>query len=194
MARNALQFAEHLYLRSALLEPRVVPIYWDPYFRKVPMDAAVFDEFLRTLFHSSWMSELASYGFTSPRLLRSFIPKDEAPATLTRTALEAKLVHWLTNGSVAPKPKRAERSLVYLLLTPSSTKLTPREAKKTHASYQASACFERDSIVRDAASQDHNLFYSVVPFTAARGDILEQNSRPISQALTTAFVRGVRKH
>lgn len=194
MVRNAVRFAEELHVGSALPEPRIVPIYWDPHFRKAPADVAAFDEFLRMLFRSSWMSELSSYGLTPPRLLRAVLPKDEAPAALTRSALEAKLVEWFANGNVAPKPKRADRSLIYLVLTPAGTKLTPREARRPNSSYHASACFERDAIVRGASSDEHNLIYTVVPLSSTSGDILESHSRPMSQALTQVLVHCVRRH
>ncbi|MFZ5897052.1 MAG: hypothetical protein ACOY0T_38700 [Myxococcota bacterium] len=194
MARNALRFAEQPHSVSAPLQPRVVPIYWDPHFRKVPTDVAAIDEFLRTLFRSSWMSELSSYYMEPPRLLRSVLPKDEAPVTLTRSALETKLVDWLVGGVITPKPKRADSSLIYLVLTPCGTKVTPRETKKPSSSYVASASFERDGIVRGASPSEHNLIYSVVPLLSTSGEILEQHSLAMSQALTQALVRAVRRH
>jgi hypothetical protein len=194
MAKNAIRVVDQLNLMSVLPEPRVVPIYWDPHFRKAPADVAAFDEFLRTLFRSSWMSELAGYGLLPPRLLKSFTPRDEAPAILTRTALEAKLVDWLASGAVSPKPKRADRSLIFLVLTPRASKLTPREAKRPSSAYVASNLFERDSVVRGGSASEHNLVYSVVPLLSTEGEILEQHSLPVSQALTHALVRCVRKH
>lgn len=192
MAKNG--SAEQLQVGSATPEPRIVPIYWDAHFRKVPTDVAALDEFMRTLFRSSWMSELSSYGLLPPRLLRASLPKDEPPLTLSRSALEAKLVEWLANGTVAPKPKRADRSLIFLVMTPAGTKLTPREARKPSSSYHASACFERDGVTRSATSEDHNLIYAVVPLRSTNGDILETHSLSLSQALTRVLVRSVRKH
>jgi len=194
MAKNAVRVAEQFNPVSALPEPRVVPIYWDPHFRKAPADVVAFDEFLRTLFRSSWMSELSSYGLLPPRLLKSFTPRDEAPPMLTRSALENKLVDWLASGAVSPKPKRADRSLIYLVLTPRASKLLPREAKRPSSPYQASTLFERDSVVRGVSAGEHNLLYTVVPLRTTDGEILEQHSLPVSQALTQALVRCVRKH
>ncbi|MGC4086718.1 MAG: hypothetical protein QM756_02245 [Polyangiaceae bacterium] len=194
MAKNAVRFAEHQNSVSASPEVRVVPVYWDPHFRNTPSDVAAFDEFLRMLFRSSWMSELSSYGLAPPRLLRAHLPKDDAPATLTRRALEQKLADWLASGVVSPKPKRNDSSLIFLVLTPCRTKLTPREAKSQSKSYHASAAFERDAIVHSDDPSQHNLIYSVVPLLSTQGEILERHSRAVCQALTQAVVRSVRKH
>jgi hypothetical protein len=102
--------------RLASLAPRVVPIYWDARFRSHPLDITVFDEFLRALFQSSWMSELEGSGVAPAQLLPSFVPNSPPPAKLTRQGLEATVLDWVHRGLVTPGLGRNDEDLFYLVL------------------------------------------------------------------------------
>lgn len=171
-------------------EPRVVPIYWDPHFRKSPADVAAFDEFLRALFRSSWMTGLADYGVAPARLLRSFVPEDAPHASLNQPQLEEQLIEWLVTESVLPTPSKTERSLLYLVVTPLSTKLTlgKLSSLKDFSGYHDCSSFERPSDSRAAVGATQNLFYAAVPLTVTGREILDAHSRAISEELAESFI------
>jgi len=102
--------------RRALLEPRVVPIYWDARFQSHPLDITVFDEFLRALFQSSWMSELAAPGVAPARLLPSFVPQSPPTSKLTQRGLEATVLDWVHRGLVTPGLGNREQDPFYVVL------------------------------------------------------------------------------
>jgi hypothetical protein len=102
--------------KRAWLAPRVVPIYWDARFRSHPIDITVFDEFLRALFQSSWMSELEACGVAPARLLPSFVPNFPPAPKLTRQGLEATVVDWAYRGLVTPALGRDDEDLFYVVL------------------------------------------------------------------------------
>jgi hypothetical protein len=102
--------------KAAWLAPRVVPIYWDARFRSHPLDITVFDEFLRALFQSSWMSELESSGVAPAQLLPSFVPNSPPGTKLTRQGLEATVMDWVHRGLVTPGLGRNDEDLFYVVL------------------------------------------------------------------------------
>ncbi|HWA70926.1 MAG TPA: hypothetical protein VG937_01255 [Polyangiaceae bacterium] len=175
---------------STAYEPRVVPVYWDPHFQKSPADVAAFDEFLRTLFRSSWMTALADYGVAPARLLPSFVPNDTPYASLNQPQLEARLTRWLATESILPTPSKAERSLVYLLITPLATKLTlgNLSSSKDFSGYHDCATFARAGDSRGAGGAEKNLFYAAVPLTVTGKTILDAHSRAISKELAESFI------
>lgn len=163
--------AAHAFVQSTVLEsPRVVPIYWDAHFRRKPLDVVVFDVFLRTLFRSSWMTELHENGIASVRLLPSVVPADRAPATLTAAQLKQRLLEWIVAGALTPKPRADDRSLTYLLFTPLGTEL-PRVTSRSDAS----------------------LSYAVVPLVSTGPEILEVHSRAVSEELARVFLGAARR-
>ncbi len=154
--------------------PRVVAVYWDPHFQQAPADVAALDEFLRMLFHSSWMAKLSAYGMSPPRLVRSMVATEVPPSVLTRTGLEERLSQWLGSPAGSQKTRKSE-SLMYLVLTPCRTRLA----------FAASAAVP--------ASARPNLHYTVVPLVSTTADILEQHSAAISHALMHGFVETLRR-
>jgi hypothetical protein len=44
-----------------MYNPRVVGIYWDPFFRANPTNVKTFEGFFNDVFHSQWMTGLAQY-------------------------------------------------------------------------------------------------------------------------------------
>lgn len=176
---------------STAYEPRVVPVYWDAQFQKSPAEVAAFDEFLRALFRSSWMTALADYGVAPARLLPSFVPNDAPPASLNQPQLEAQLSEWLSSESVLPTPSKAERSLVYLLLTPLGTKLTlgNLSSSKDFSGYHDCTTFVRATETRSSGgAQKKNLFYAAVPLTVTGKTVLDAHSRAISKELAESFI------
>jgi hypothetical protein len=173
-----------------LHEPRVVPVYWDPHFQKVPADVAIFDEFLRTLFRSSWMTALCDYGVAPARLLPSFVAKDAPCASLSQGQLEDQLIEWLATEAVMPRPSKTERSLIYLVLTPLATKLTlgSLSSPKDFSGYHDCTAFDRNSDVDAQRVKAKNLFYVAVPLTATGPEILDAHSVAISRELAEAFI------
>lgn len=171
-------------------EPRVVPIYWDPHFYKAPADVAVFDEFLRTLFRSSWMTGLADHGVPPARLLRSFVARDAPHSSLTQAQLEGQLAEWLANEVVMPRPSRSERSLLYLVITPLTTKLTlgTLSSLGDFSGYHDCTAFDHPADGKKASSSPQNLFYAVVPLTSTGPEILDAHSLTISNELAEAFI------
>jgi len=167
--------------------PRVVPIYWDDHFTGSPTDVAAFDEFLRTLFRSSWMTGLAEFGIAPAQLLPSYVLPSPRRTRLSHAELAQQLTEWLASGDITPKPRKSERSLFYLLLTPMGTELTlGAVSSPRHVSgYHDSARFE-------ASAQD-NLHYAVVPLVSTRDEILDAHSRAICHELAHAFIACVRK-
>jgi hypothetical protein len=171
-------------------DPRVVPVYWDPHFQKTPADVAAFDEFLRALFRSSWMSALADYGVGPARLLRSFVASDAPYGSLTQTQLEAQLVEWLASEAVMPRPSKTERSLLYLVITPLSTQLTlgTLSSLEDFSGYHDCTRFDPRAEGKDPSSAQQNLFYAVVPLTSTGPEILDAHSLTISNELAEAFI------
>ena len=193
MAKNeSLDWKPH-FLRtqeSTLQEPRVVPVYWDPHFQKAPADVAIFNEFLRTLFRSSWMTALRDYGVAPARLLPSFVAKDPPYASLSQAQLEDQLIEWLATEAVMPRPSKTERSLIYLVITPLTTKLTlgRLSSLKDFSGYHDCTAFERQSDVDAERVTAKNLFYVAVPLTAKGPEILDAHSLAISKELAEAFI------
>ncbi len=173
--------------------PRVVPIYWDAHFESAAADVAAFDEFLRTLFQSSWMSGLKEFGVGSAELLPSFVPSEPRPARLSHAALETQLKRWLSADVVTPKPKKAERSLFYLILTPLGTELSlGAVSSPTHVSgYHDRARFEADARTRSVTGEP-NLHYAVVPLVSTEAEILDAHSRAICHELAQSFIAAAR--
>ncbi|HEY8946341.1 MAG TPA: hypothetical protein VIM73_18950 [Polyangiaceae bacterium] len=157
-------------VRSSASRSDVVPIYWDPHFRKAPADAAVFDEFLRTLFHSSWMTTLGHQGVPPVRLLPSWIPSDPAPVRLTQAELEQHLVRWQRNrlGRVSARSSPARNRPLFLVVTPRRTELTFRAEPSPKGGGVTS--------------------YVAVPLETTGGEILEAHALIISRRLARALV------
>ena len=144
----------------------MVPIYWDAHFRNSPPDVAVFDEFLRTLFRSSWMTQLGRQGVLPARLLPSFVPRRVAPARLGATELREQLREWKDSGLVTALPQTAE--LFQLLVVPA-------HLQKSLESAAVKQCV-------------------VVPLIAAGSHLLEDHSLAISRALAASFVQALADH
>jgi hypothetical protein len=145
------------------LEPRVVPIYWDTHFKSQPSDVTVFDEFLRTLFRSSWMTELGRQGVAPARLLPSFVPRRVPNVRLGRLDPADPVREWEASGQVTPLPQSAE--LFHLIVAPSPPK--------------AALPVTLDRWV-------------MVPLVAAGPRLLELHSLALSRALAGAFLRAAR--
>lgn len=173
-----------------LQEPRVVPVYWDPHFQKAPADVAIFNEFLRSLFRSSWMTALRDYGVAPARLLPSFVAKDPPYASLNQAQLEDQLIEWLATEAVMPRPAKTERSLIYLVVTPLATKLTlgRLSSLKDFSGYHDCTAFDRHSDADSERVTAKNLFYVAVPLTATGPEILDAHSLAISKELAEAFI------
>jgi len=162
--------AAHAWVPTGATEsPRVVPVYWDAHFRRQPGDAVVFDEFLRALFRSSWMTELRDQGVGRARLLPSVVVTERAPGSLTAPQLRQRLLEWIMAGLVTPKPRKTERSLTYLIFTPLGTEL-PRVTSRCEATFG----------------------YAVVPLVSTGPEILEVHSRAVSHELSRSFVNALR--
>lgn len=176
--------------RSAAQAPCVVPVYWDAHFQQCAADVAAFDEFLRALFASSWMSGLGEYGIQPAQLLPSYVVGDAPPPALSQAQLEARLTRWLTAERVLPRPKRAERSLVYLIVTPLGTQLHRGGASAPQCAfgYCAQARFESEPRARAAGAPDNNLLYAVVPLVSTSSEILDFHSLSISHHLAQALI------
>ena len=91
--------ADRTPLRAVLSTARVVPIYWDKHFLRTPSDVIAFNEFLRILFESTFMSALGPHGVRSAELLTAFVPDDEAPTRLTRPRLRSSKTFCATRTS-----------------------------------------------------------------------------------------------
>jgi hypothetical protein len=125
--------------------------------------------------------------------LPSFIPNDAPPGSLNQPQLEAQLNEWLSTESVLPAPSKAERSLVYLLLTPLGTKLTlgNLSSSKDFSGYHDCTTFARTSDTRGpGGAQKKNLFYATVPLTVTGKTLLDAHSRAISKELAESFIDG----
>jgi hypothetical protein len=157
-------------VRSSTSRPDVVPIYWDPHFRKAPADAAVFDEFLRSLFHSSWMTALGHQGVRPVRLLPSWVPSDPAPVRLTQVELEHLLAEWQRNtlGRVSSRSSSARNRPLYLVVTPRRTELT----------------FRAEPSAKGGGAPS----YVAVPLETTGGEILEAHALTIRRRLARALV------
>jgi hypothetical protein len=138
--------------------PRVVPIYWDEHFRDHRDEVTVFDEFLRALFQSSWMTDLARHGVARARALPSFVPPRALPARVDPSALRAQLTTWVETGAVAPPLLGPGHPHFFLILGRSLAGTVPDDER----------C----------------LFVS---FTERGNATLEAMSRPICEALSDAF-------
>ena len=145
--------------KSVGLAPRVVPIYWDSRFLSHPLDITVFDEFLRALFQSSWMTELEDSGVAPARLLPSFVPSSAPAARLTRRRVEATVLDWVHRGLVTPGFGRNDDDLFYVVLA---------RFKAEPTGVLASPCV-------------------AIPLLDVGPDLLEAHSAAISGALATAF-------
>lgn len=145
--------------KPALLAPRVVPIYWDARFRSHPLDITVFDEFLRALFQSSWMSELEGSGVAPAQLLPSFVPNSPPATKLTRQGIEATVMDWVHRGLVTPPLGRNDEDLFYVVLA---------RFKTGPVGVPGSRCV-------------------AIPLLEVGPDLLEAHSATISSALASAF-------
>jgi hypothetical protein len=123
----------------------------------------VFDEFLRTLFRSSWMTELGRQGVAPARLLPSFVPQRAPNARLGRLDPGDAVREWEASGRVTPLPQSAE--LFQLIVAPS----LPKTA---------------EPVTLDR--------WVVVPLVAAGPRLLELHSLALSRALADAFLRAAR--
>lgn len=181
-------------LRVVPDRPRVVPIYWDKHFRRQPSDVVAFNEFLRILFESTFMSGLGTHGVQPARLMPAFVPEDEAPTRLTRSRLEAQLKAWLDSEQLAPQPKKLESSLLFLVLAPlgSQTSLGAPQANTRNFGYHDSISFVRPE-THKAQKPAQNLHYAVVPLTSTGSQILEVHSRAVSQQLAESFIARTRR-
>jgi hypothetical protein len=181
-------------LRVVLDRPRVVPIYWDKHFRREPSDVVAFNEFLRILFESTFMSGLSAHGIQPARLLPAFVPDDEAPTRLTRARLEAQLTQWLASEQLAPSPKKLESSLLFLVLAPlgSQSSLGAPAANTRNFGYHDSIPFVRPDSQKAPRSAS-NLHYAAVPLVSTGSQILEVHSRAVSQQLGQAFIARTRR-
>lgn len=181
-------------LRVVPDRPRVVPIYWDKHFRRQPSDVVAFNEFLRILFESTFMSGLSTHGIQPARVLPAFVPGDEAPTRLTRGRLEAQLTQWLESGALSPHPKKLESSLLYLVLAPlgSQSSLGAPQANTRNFGYHDSIPFMRTDSQK-AAKSARNLHYAVVPLVSTGSQILEVHSRAVSQQLAESFIARTRR-
>ncbi len=141
------------------LAPRVVPIYWDARFRSHPLDITVFDEFLRALFQSSWMTELADRGVAPAQLLPSFVPGSPPAAKLTRRGVETTVLDWVERGLVTPGLGRNDEDLFYVVFA---------RFKREPTGVPGSHCV-------------------AIPLLDVGADLLEVHSATISGALATAF-------
>jgi hypothetical protein len=142
------------------LAPRVVPIYWDARFRSHPLDITVFDEFLRALFQSSWMTELSEVGVAPAQLLPSFVPGSQPAAKLTRRGVETTVLDWVNRGLVTPGLGRNDEDLFYVVLA---------RFKPEATGVSGSHCV-------------------AIPLLDVGPDLLEDHSATISGALATAFM------
>jgi hypothetical protein len=166
--------AESLWrLRAMLDRPEVVPIYWDKHFRRTPADVSAFNELLRTLFASSWMSELGAYGVKPARLLPAIVPADTAPARLRQAELESRMRSWVRTDPSRRSKASPVRSPVYLVVTPLRTELA----------------FDRHA----AARLDSSLNYVVVPLKSTSGEILDSHALTISRDLARALIAETRR-
>ena len=145
------------------LEPRVVPIYWDAHFKSQPLDVTVFDEFLRTLFRSSWMTELGRQGVAPARLLPSFVPRRAPNARFGRLDPGEPVREWEASGRSTALPQSAE--LFHLIVAPSPPKTA-------------------EPVTLDRCV--------MVPLVAAGPRLLELHSLALSRALADAFLRAAR--
>ncbi|MDQ2645440.1 MAG: hypothetical protein M3020_16600 [Myxococcota bacterium] len=142
------------------LAPRVVPIYWDARFLSHPLDITVFDEFLRALFQSSWMTELADSGVAPAQLLPSFVPGPAPAAKLTRRGVETTVLDWVNRGLVTPGLGRNDEDLFYVVLA---------RFKPEPTGVPGSRCI-------------------AIPLLDIGPELLEVHSAMISRALATAFM------
>jgi hypothetical protein len=127
------------------------------------LDVTVFDEFLRTLFRSSWMTELGRQGVLPARLLPSFVPRRAPNARLGRLDPADAVREWEASGRVAPLPQSAE--LFHLIVAPSPPKTA-------------------EPVTLDR--------WVMVPLVAAGPRLLELHSLALSRALADAFLRAAR--
>jgi hypothetical protein len=179
-------------LRVVLSPARVVPIYWDKHFQQNPSDVVAFNEFLRILFESTFMSALGAHGVRSAELLSAFVPDDEPPTRLTRARLEAQLSEWLTSEQISPQPKKLETGLLYLVLTPLGSQASlGAAANARNFGYHESIPFARAADAR-AKTAANNLHYVAVPLVTTGSQILEVHSRAVSQQLSRAFLARAR--
>lgn len=140
------------------LQPRVQPIYWGAHFRSSPLDVVVFDEFLRSLFRSSWMSELGAQGVAPARLLTSFVPRRSPPPRLTRTEWAAQVQELRREAPTTALPHESAIFELFVVAGPRVVEAAPSER-----------CL-------------------IVPVDPSTPDLLEVYSRAISRALAGAFV------
>jgi hypothetical protein len=185
MARVTAQPA--LLANASELAPRVVPIYWDPHFQAHADDVAAFDEFLRVLFRSSWMSALAERGILPAELEPSLVPRDPAPERLSLPELEARLRRWLA-GPLSALTKREEGSLLVLVITPLGTELEVAGSPVRRFSGYHGASRGGAATAPTALFPAPNLFYALVPLVTTAAEILEVHSLPLSQVLARALI------
>lgn len=177
----------HPAARPPLNAPRVVAIYWDRHFEGAQADVQAFDELLRTLFRSSWMSGLNEAGVPPAELLGSFVLSDPAPASLTRVELEGRLIEWLEDGRVTPKPRQADGSLVYLIVTPLGTELR-EDAHSWQMRFAGHCGCTHYGADASRGTARPNVVYVAVPLVSTGPEILDLHSLAITQELGRALI------
>src|SRR5919197_3923881 len=104
-----------------LSSPRVVAVYWDPFFAD-PVNVARMDQFFRDIGRTVWLRGQQQFGVRPPlTLVTSVVITTPAPTKLTRDQLKDFLVARLDDGTVGVKPAGRETSLLYVLITPGVT-------------------------------------------------------------------------
>jgi PASTA domain len=156
-----------------LSPPRIVAVYWDPFFAD-PGNVARMNQFFRDVAKTSWFTGQQQFGVRPPlTLVASVFINDPAPAKLSRDQLKDKLVGWLDSGKIGVKPRGRETGLLYVLFTPGTTELT----------LPASGLFQPDLSSNTDFSGYHdwdrygifpiftteNLFWAAIPMPSAPG-------------------------
>ena len=148
--------------KHVIPNPRIVVIYWDSYFSSnvnlIPDPVTEMNSLIADLVTGKYMHGLMQYGIGSGTLVIPSIIIDmnsnPAPASLTQAQLQQNLITWLNNGTVTPVPAYDETDLAYLILAPTTTKLTLGDTTG-FCGYHAHGKFNKNS-------GNDNLFWAVV--------------------------------
>jgi hypothetical protein len=98
----------HLDKRGGLILsfPRIVAVYWDPFFGDA-RNVARMDQFFRDVGKTAWLQGQEQFGVRPPlTLVSSVVVTTAAPAKLSRDQLSATLMGWLDGGRVGECRRR----------------------------------------------------------------------------------------
>jgi hypothetical protein len=170
--------------RHIMPNPRVKVILWGHFYVEHPDAKNTAADLIGTIVSGPYMNNLVQYGVgrgTFEDVTVIDVDRSPAPATLSSSEAQDQLIEWLQTETVAPPPVVNERNLLYLIVPPTSTVLTP--ADENFGGYHSHGKF-------NAESDNDDLFWAIIRTNnpPSSGDQqIRNHAAIISHEMTEAF-------